>query len=293
MDCLQKALADVKAWENEKPGFLNQVADFILWPAEKAAEALIPAGVTEAVGKAIEGCLSLLASQTTRTFDTDAIRAIVKTRTRELGGKNSTLCDHLQAADERARESWNWHIGLAIAEGGATGALGFAGIAADIPTLFGILIREIQEIAACYGYDPCKQEEREYLLHVLRTGSATNIKEKIGFIVSLKEFEQVLIKVTWKRMAESFAAKQINKESLLAAIRQFAKSLGVQITKRKALQMIPLIGALIGASFNGMLANDIGMAAYMSYRRRWIADHPKPRRAVSKTRSRKTKPGRD
>jgi len=111
---------------------------------------------------------------------------------------------------------------------------------------------------------------------VLRTGSTTNVKEKIGFVVSLKEFEQILIKVTWKRMSESLAAKQISKQSLLAAIRQFAKSLGIQITKRKALQMIPVIGALVGGSFNGILANDIGRAAYMNYRRRWIADHTEP-----------------
>jgi hypothetical protein len=186
------------------------------------------------------------------------------------------VCDQLQAADERARGSWNWHIGLGIAEGGAAGGFGLPGIAADIPALFGILIREIQEIGTCYGYDMSKPEEWDYILHVLRTGATTNMKEKIAFVVSLKEFEQILIRVTWTHMSESFAAKQISKESLLAAIRQFAKSLGIQITKRKALQMIPVIGALVGASFNGMLTNDIGKAAYMNYRRRWIADHSEP-----------------
>lgn len=272
MDYLENASAEIKSWENEKPGFLNQVADFILWPAEKAAEALIPASVLDSVGNAAQTCLSGLASQTTRTCDPDAIRKAVESRGHELGGENSSSCDLLKAADERARESWNWHIGCAVAEGGATGAAGFAGLAVDIPSIFAILIREIQEIAISYGYDPDDESEREYLLHVLRTGSATNIKEKIGFVISLKEFEQVLIKVAWKNMAEKLATKQISKESLLAAIRQFAKSLGIQITKRKALQMIPVIGALVGASFNGVLANDIGKAAYMSYRRRWIAD---------------------
>jgi len=54
---VKKALAEVDGWENEKPGFLNQVADFIFWPAEKAAEALIPESVNDAVGKAIEQAL--------------------------------------------------------------------------------------------------------------------------------------------------------------------------------------------------------------------------------------------
>src|SRR5262245_38812831 len=79
---VKKASAEVTAWENEKPGFLLQVGDFLLWPAEKAAEALIPESVTEAVSNAIERALSLLASQTTRTFDPDAIRASVKARIR-------------------------------------------------------------------------------------------------------------------------------------------------------------------------------------------------------------------
>ena len=276
MDYIENASAEIKKWENEKPGFLNQVADFILWPAEKAADALIPASIMDTVGKAIQGCLSGLASQTTRTFDAETIRTSVKARGRELGGEAPSLSDLLRSADERARESWNWHIGCAVTEGGATGAAGFVGLAVDIPALFTILIREIQEIAVSYGYDPDDQAEREYLLHVLRTGSATNIKEKIGFVVSLKEFEQILLKVAWKSMSEKLAAKQISKESLLAAIRQFAKSLEIQITKRKALQMIPSNGALVGASFNGVLANDIGHAAYMSYRRRWIADHSAP-----------------
>jgi hypothetical protein len=64
MDRFDKALAEVKAWETEKPGFLYQVADFIISPAKKAAEALIPPGVTDAVRKAIEGCLSFLGLQT-------------------------------------------------------------------------------------------------------------------------------------------------------------------------------------------------------------------------------------
>jgi len=270
---IKTASAEVTAWENEKPGFIGQVADFILWPAEKAAEALIPNSVTEAVGSAIEGALSLLASQTTRTFDADGIRASVKARIRR---RKPSLSDKLKAVDEQAHEMWSWHIGYAAAEGAATGSFGLPGIAADIPALFGILIREIQEICTCYGYDAGKLEERDYLLHVLRTGATTNVKEKIAFVVSLKEFEQILIRVTWKQMSEALAAKQIGKQSLLVGIRQMAKSLGIQVTKRKALQMIPVVGAVIGGTFNGMLANDIGKAAYMNYRRRWIADHTEP-----------------
>lgn len=272
MNYIELAMREIEEWENEKPGFLNQAADFLLWPAEKAAEALIPNAVQEGVGKAIQACLSGLASQTPKTFDAVAIAQSISAHYKEIGGGTPTLDHALQAADERARESWNYHIGYAVVEGGATGAGGFVGLAADIPALFSILLREIQEVGTCYGFDVTTDREQDYLLHILQAGFAANVKTKMGFIVSLKEFEQILINIAWKKMAEDLASKQISKHSLLAALRQFAKTLGFQLTKRKALQLVPVVGALVGASLNGTLANDIGKAAYMSYRRRWISE---------------------
>ena len=86
-------------------------------------------------------------------------------------------------------------------------------------------------------------------------------------------------------MNEALARKEISRISLLAAMRQFAKSLGIQLTKRKALQMVPAVGALVGASFNATFVNDIGRAAYMSYRRRRIAELEEPGGAARLTTS--------
>ena len=284
MKYIENALVEINTWEKAGPGFLSGVAGFILKPAEKAAGAMIPDGIKEAVGKAVEGGLSFLSTQTAKTLKNDGIHvsatkkslgdllATQKGKSRRKPSKKS-LADQLEAADKEAQEVWNWHISYAVTEGAATGSLGIFGLAADIPALMGILIREIQAIACCYGYDPTQEREREYILRILQAGTATTVVDKAVFVVGLKQFEQILLKVAWRRMTEALAAKQISKQSLLAAIRQFAKTLGIQITKRKALQMIPVIGALVGGCFNGMFANDIGKAAYMNYRRRWIAEH--------------------
>jgi hypothetical protein len=274
MDYIDKAKEEVRGWESEKPGFLGKAAGILIAPAEKAAEKLTPVKIQEAVGRAIEGCLTFLAKQSPRTFDAGKIRASVQKRAEGIVGGGTPNFGHaLEAADERAKQSLKWHVAYAAGEGGATGMAGFAGLAADIPALFGILIRQIQEIATCYGYDVDAVQEREYMLHILRTGFASNVKLKVEFLVSLKQFEQVLLQVAWKKMAEDLAAKHFGKTSLLAAIHHFAKTLGVQITKRKALQLIPVIGAVVGASLNGTLAHDVGKAAYMSYRRRRMAEN--------------------
>ena len=102
------------------------------------------------------------------------------------------------------------------------------------------------------------------------------MKGKLEALIFLKQLEQILIKVTWKKMTADLAAKQISQLSLLAAVKQFAKSLGINLTKRKALQMVPIIGAIVGASFNATYANDIG---------RWPTTRPEPPPSHSETRS--------
>ncbi len=273
-DYAESARNEITLWEDEKPGMLKKIGTAVLMPAEKAAEKLIPAKIQETVSKAIEACLVFLAKQGPRTFDSEVISKSARDRAQALAGDRPPhFADRLQAADERAQHYLSWHVGYAATEGAGTGMLGFAGLAADIPALFGILTRQIQEIGCCYGYDPNSVEEREYLLHILRAGTASNVKLKMEFVVAMKQFEQVLLTVAWKQMAKELANKQLTKGALLAGMRQFANSVGIQLTKRKALQMIPIIGAVVGASLNGVLASDIGRAAYMSYRRRWMQEN--------------------
>lgn len=268
---ISKAKEDIKQWEQDGPGWLAKVGNFILWPANKAAEMLIPNGVHDAVAKAIEGFLLGISNLSQHTVNAADITGRIAAN-RAAFGKHPDLWQELTVVDQEAESCWNWNLGFAATEGGAAGAAGLFGLAADIPALFTIVIRLIQQTAICYGYDPTKPEEQDYVIHILRTGSADDIKTKLEALMLLKQLEVILIKVTWKKMTAEFAAKQFSKLSLLAATRQFAKSLGINLTKRKALQMIPIIGAIVGASFNANFANDVGRTAFMSYRRRWIAE---------------------
>lgn len=262
---IEEAKAQIARWESEGPGFLAAVGDIVLWAPQKAAEKLVPEAVQDAVSKAIESFLSRLDSLARSLFDPDEVR-------QRLDALGSSDDQQLKCADEAAKHYWNWHVGYAAAEGGATGAAGLVGLAADVPALFTVALRLIQQIGTCYGYDVSKDAEREYVLHILRTGSTGDLKAKLECLIGLKQIEEILLKVTWKKMGESFARGEIGKQAALFGVKKFSKSLGIQITKRKALQMVPVVGALVGASFNATFINDIGRTAYMSYRRRWIAE---------------------
>jgi hypothetical protein len=264
---LDRARHEISKWESAGPGYLAQVADFVRLPVEKVLDTLVPEAIRGAVTNAIEASLrGLSLASRALLIDVDEVRSRV-----EMCQEGNEL--NLGGLDNAAKHYWNWHIGYAAAEGAATGATGLPGLIADIPALFTIAIRLIQEIAICYGYDVYEDNEHEYVLQVLRIGSTVDFKAKMEFLIRLKQVEQVLLRVAWMQMNQALARKEISQIAVLAALRQFAQSLGIQITKRKALQTVPVVGALVGASFNATFINDVGRAAYMSYRRRWIQEH--------------------
>jgi hypothetical protein len=76
-------------------------------------------------------------------------------------------------------------------------------------------------------------------------------------------------------MAEKAAASQLSKEASILAIKNLAKQLGVNITKRKALASIPFIGAAIGGSVNGWYIKEVGRAARRSFQERWLIENGK------------------
>lgn len=83
-------------------------------------------------------------------------------------------------------------------------------------------------------------------------------------MVYLKQVQEQLLKKTWKKLTEDRA--------MMAMLREFAKTIGISLTKRKALQIVPIVGGVIGASFDGTYCNDVGRAAQMIFRQRKIKE---------------------
>jgi len=150
--------------------------------------------------------------------------------------------------------------------------VGLPGLVADIPALLTIALRCVQQIGRSYGYNTSEGAERDYVLHVLRTGSTVDSKLKMSFLLIMKELEQVLVKVGWKKATEGFLGKELARLSLTGGMQQMAKVMGVQLTQRKALQIVPVVGAAVGGAFNATFLNDVARAAFMSYRRRFMME---------------------
>ncbi len=172
-------------------------------------------------------------------------------------------------------EVHNWAIGMASAEGGVTGALGLPGIAADIPAIIVMALRTIHKIGICYGFEVSTKEDREFVLAILAASGANDMGEKVAALMTLRSIEVTIAKQSLKVLTRKAATDRMSREAGFIAIKNLAKQLGVNLTKRKALQAIPAIGAVVGASVNGWYIKEVGWAARRAFQERWLIDNQK------------------
>ena len=181
----------------------------------------------------------------------------------------------LQLSDKLANEVHNWANGIAAVEGAGTGTLGLPGLIADIPSLITMSLRVIHKIGLCYGYDCITQTDKQFVYSILSAAGSNSVKEKAASISTLQAINKTIAGVTWKKMAEKATENKFGIEALILAIKQLAKQLGINITRRKALQAIPIIGAGVGAALNIAFINDVAWAARRAYQERWLMENGK------------------
>lgn len=261
---ISKINKEIKEWENETPSLVSGIADIALLPAQKAAELLVPQSVIETVSKALEGLLNSLLFTSDYTFSDLDVISTVEERNPSLNSLDRIYCSNdIESMDSAADYYWNQNLVAAIAQGGITGAAGLLGLVANLPALYTVVFRCIQQIALCYGFDTSKDEEKVFMLGILTIASSSDIETKQSALIFLKQIQTDLAKKTWKKLAE-----EGGRASIGSIIRQAAKNIGINLTKRKALMLVPAIGAVIGASFDGMYLQDIARTAKNCYRKK-------------------------
>lgn len=251
----------IVAWKAEEPSVVSQAVGTVLTPVSWLINKVVPVA-------AIQGLLDLSSSAAEWLTDTGDL-------TRDAGVDTVAQLKKLDLArsDALADEVHNWAIGLASAEGAATGAAGIFGIAADIPAVLVLALRTIHKIGACYGFEIKTKEDKDFILGILSASSANEMAEKTAALTTLRVVQVSIAKTTWKKMAERAATDRLGKEAGVIAIRALAKQLGINLTKRKALQAIPAIGAIVGGSVNGWYLKEVGWAARRSFQERWLMDN--------------------
>lgn len=162
----------------------------------------------------------------------------------------------LQLREAFVKERIEFYRKTASAEGALTGAGGFLLGMAEFPVLIGIKMKMLFDVAALYGYDVKDYRERLYILYVFQLAFSSQQSRN-------RVFHQI---ADWDVFVKSLPedAEQFDWRGFQQEYRDY-------IDLAKMAQLIPLIGAAVGAVVNYKLINHLGETAMNCYRMRKIS----------------------
>ena len=166
---------------------------------------------------------------------------------------NPTIGKNLELKEAAIQERIRNYRNTAAIEGGITGAGGLLLGLADFPVLLGIKLKLLFDIAAMYGYDVKNYKERVYILHIFELAFSSHQHRK----------EVYLKMIDWDEKSKSLP-DDIEKFDW----RNFQQEYRDYIDLAKMAQLIPVIGAPVGAVANYHLIKKLGITAMNAYRMR-------------------------
>lgn len=160
----------------------------------------------------------------------------------------------LEERDRKAKEVVSRYKKIASAEGAGTGAGGILLGLVDFPAFLAIKMKMMFELAHIYGYNTTDFKERLYLLHVFQLAFSGFDHRKEIFAI-LSDWNAYQLQFTDKDNADA----QVD-------WRKFQQEYRDSMDFRKMLQMVPGIGAIVGAWANYSLIDDLGETTINCYR---------------------------
>ena len=233
----QQAYQELEVWKlkiQKRPSFINDVAKNLQTRLNK----LIPEKVHKAITLSIEKMIK-------------AVLLGAKYTTKEPRQDSS-----LQLREAFVRERITFYRKTASAEGALTGAGGILLGLAEFPILIGIKMKLLFDIAALYGYDVKDYKERLFILYIFQLAFSSQQGRNDVF----------------KQISDWEAYKKTLPEDVdQFDWRTFQQEYRDYIDLAKMAQLIPLIGAAVGAIVNYKLINQLGETAMNCYRMRKVS----------------------
>src|SRR5688500_4822144 len=216
----------------KRPGYLNNISKAVQNKINSWIPEKVHKGITATIKQMVRGVL-FSANWTTK--------------------KKKDLLD-LLARDLAADEKIKIYRNTAATEGAITGAGGLLLGLADFPLLLALKFKLLFEIAAIYGYETDNYKERLYILHIFQLAFSSAKHRKDIFIEMLdwdnkiKDLPDDIHQFDWRTFQQEY--------------RDY-------IDLAKMAQLVPVIGAPVGAVANYRLLNKLGVTAMNAYRMRW------------------------
>lgn len=237
MNYEDKITIELEFWKRKmrlKPSFFNKMANNI----QKKVNSYIPEKIHTAITVTIRSMIKgVLYGSTHTTTPIPPLEMSLIHRESLVKSKIDNYCK------------------TGAAEGGITGAGGFLMSMADFPILIGIKMKLLFEIAALYGFDVKDYRERLYLLYIFQLAFSSQ-QGRTKIFMHMEDWESKLHILP--ENVDSFDWKTFQQE-----YRDY-------IDLAKLAQLLPVVGAAVGAVANYQLIKQLGNTAIQAYRMRLL-----------------------
>lgn len=228
------ALKDMLAWQtrvSKRPSIVDKMTKGI----QKKTNSIIPEKVHSVITSAIK----------------NMIRAVL------LGSEYITghpvIKASLEEREKKVAERLNFYKKAATISGAGTGAGGLMLGLADFPILVSLKMKFLFDAASAYGYDVRDYRERLYILYVFQLAFSSKQRK-------IEVYNQML---NWGSYVKTLP-QDMNEFDW----RTFQQEYRDYIDLAKMLQLVPGIGAAVGAYANYKLMDKLGETAINAYRMR-------------------------
>lgn len=236
---------ELRLWENNilsKTGFFEGISRRM----QKKIDALLPEKFHETLTKAMEIAInSVLKGIDLIPIDEKKIAAAKDIDLRTIDGEVDKIIDRYKK--------------IGAASGAGTGAGGVLAMTLDYPALIAVKLKMLQEVAQTFGYNIKEQKERIFILKVFLLAFSGDASRR-------KVYQEVK---EWDLLQEVPSTKETTCENYMDW-REFYTEYKESIEFQKMLQILPGIGAVVGAWANYNLVQELGDTARNAYRLRYF-----------------------
>ena len=228
------AIHEMKQWQvkmSKKPFFLSNIPKAM----QNKMNSFIPEKAHKVITEAIK----------------NMIRAVLLGS--EVTSSKPMINGSLETREKEVEKKLDFYKKAAAASGAGTGAGGFWLGMADFPILLSLKLKFLFEVASIYGFDMKDYKERLYVLYVFQLAFSSQERRN-------EVFREV---ANWEEYA-----KHLPEDINAFDWRKFQQEYRDYIDLAKMLQLVPVIGAAVGAVANYRLMNQLGETAMNAYRLR-------------------------
>lgn len=249
---------EIEAWQHGSGTVLSQVVNWAMSPVDWLVERVAPDELMDRFSDGVSQGLALLSDASEWTHDAGDLLAKARAEGMDVEAVEDLRHEPLRDLDPLARRLFTQNAVLAAIEGGGTGLGGVVLIAADVPLLFGINFRLIQQIGMAYGFPLRGPSFRPLVLSIFNVAASGGREAKNE---ALREVSVA---------ASAFAEDREYKGRVTGVFRDQNRHLPREIAKnlagRKLAQTIPVAGAAVGAGINYWFTTETAETAFMLFR---------------------------